>query len=112
MRGLTRSYEWLAIDVGEEILEHRVGIEPTNTGFADQRVSHFATGAHCSAELIYAAERAARTLLWLCGGAQVGLHRFVAGEDLVCLFVRNRSCDDDIVALLPVRRRCDLVLRS
>ena len=27
-------------------LEHRVGIEPTNTGFADQRVSHFATGAH------------------------------------------------------------------
>jgi hypothetical protein len=28
-----------------ESLEHRVGIEPTNTGFADQRVSHFATGA-------------------------------------------------------------------
>jgi hypothetical protein len=26
-------------------LEHRAGIEPANTGFADQRVSHFATGA-------------------------------------------------------------------
>ena len=30
-------------------LEHRAGIEPANTGFADQRVSHFATGARgCS----------------------------------------------------------------
>src|SRR5215469_13272452 len=27
------------------LLEHRAGIEPANTGFADQRVSHFATGA-------------------------------------------------------------------
>jgi hypothetical protein len=27
-------------------MEHRAGIEPANTGFADQRVSHFATGAH------------------------------------------------------------------
>jgi hypothetical protein len=27
-------------------LEHRMGFEPMNTGFADQRVSHFATGAH------------------------------------------------------------------
>jgi hypothetical protein len=27
-------------------LEHRAGIEPANTDFADQRVSHFATGAH------------------------------------------------------------------
>src|SRR5450432_1132679 len=26
-------------------LEHRAGIEPANTGFADQRVNHFATGA-------------------------------------------------------------------
>ncbi len=26
-------------------MEHRAGIEPANTGFADQRVSHFATGA-------------------------------------------------------------------
>ena len=28
-----------------EGLEHRVGIEPTYTGFADLRVSRFATGA-------------------------------------------------------------------
>jgi hypothetical protein len=28
------------------LLEHRMGFEPMNTGFADQRVSHFATGAH------------------------------------------------------------------
>ena len=28
-----------------ECVEHRAGIEPANTGFADQRVSHFATGA-------------------------------------------------------------------
>jgi hypothetical protein len=26
-------------------LEHRAGIEPAYTGFADLRVSHFATGA-------------------------------------------------------------------
>lgn len=28
------------------MLEHRAGIEPANTDFADQRVSHFAIGAH------------------------------------------------------------------
>jgi hypothetical protein len=28
-----------------EQLEHRMGFEPMNTGFADQRVSHFAIGA-------------------------------------------------------------------
>lgn len=27
-------------------MEHRAGIEPANTGFADPRVSHFATGAY------------------------------------------------------------------
>ena len=31
-------------------MEHRAGIEPANTGFADQRVSHFATGAHVRRE--------------------------------------------------------------
>jgi hypothetical protein len=37
-------------------MEHREGIEPSNTGFADQRVSHFAIGAlappHCTAEVL------------------------------------------------------------
>jgi hypothetical protein len=28
------------------LLEHRMGFEPMNTGFADQRVNHFAIGAH------------------------------------------------------------------
>ena len=31
--------------VQREILERRAGIEPANTGFADLRVSRFATGA-------------------------------------------------------------------
>jgi hypothetical protein len=30
-------------------MEHRAGVEPANTGFADQRVSPFATGALLSA---------------------------------------------------------------
>ena len=34
-------------DYPDKILEHRAGIEPAYTGFADLRVSHFATGAHC-----------------------------------------------------------------
>jgi hypothetical protein len=28
-----------------EFVEHRMGFEPMNTGFADQRVNHFAIGA-------------------------------------------------------------------
>jgi hypothetical protein len=40
LRHLTLSNESFA-----RIMEHRAGIEPANTGFADQRVSHFATGA-------------------------------------------------------------------
>ncbi len=32
--------------VSSVFLEHRMGFEPMNTGFADQRVSHFAIGAH------------------------------------------------------------------
>jgi hypothetical protein len=32
--------------VYSEVLEHRAGFEPANTGFADPRVGRFATGAH------------------------------------------------------------------
>ncbi len=32
-------------------MEHRMGFEPMNTGFADQRVSLFATGARESCQL-------------------------------------------------------------
>jgi hypothetical protein len=31
-------------------MEHRMGFEPMNTGFADQRVSHFAIGARAVAQ--------------------------------------------------------------
>jgi hypothetical protein len=37
--------DYLSVD-DLDFMEHREGIEPSNTGFADQRVSHFATGAH------------------------------------------------------------------
>lgn len=53
----------------------------------------------------------AAALLRLCGGTQIRLHRLVAREDFVRIFVGNRAGDDHIIALLPVRRRCDLVLR-
>jgi hypothetical protein len=36
-------------------VEHRAGIEPANTGFADQRVSPFATGARLPPRPISAA---------------------------------------------------------
>ena len=39
-------YSYLGDDsISESGLEHRMGFEPMNTGFADQRVSHFAIGA-------------------------------------------------------------------
>jgi hypothetical protein len=31
--------------MNQDFLEHRMGFEPMSTGFADQRVNHFATGA-------------------------------------------------------------------
>jgi hypothetical protein len=35
-----------------DLLEHRMGFEPMNTGFADQRVSHFAIGAHIATQSV------------------------------------------------------------
>ena len=32
-----------------------MGFEPMNTGFADQRVSHFATGAHVEGRVLVSA---------------------------------------------------------
>ena len=72
-------------------MEHRAGIEPANTGFADQRVSHFATGALIrrassdAAEIILAAVAAHNAdelfhcpeLLRLRGRPQVRLHRLI-----------------------------------
>ena len=60
------------------LLEHRAGIEPANTGFADQRVSHFAIGALCSAALRGGVQLKQITLLRLRRRAKVRLHRLVA----------------------------------
>src|ERR1022692_3980400 len=52
----------------------------------------------------------ALTSLRLCDDAQIGLGRLPAlREALFRLFVGNRAGDDDVVAVLPVRRRCDLM---
>jgi hypothetical protein len=48
-------------------MEHRAGIEPANTGFADQRVSHFATGAHLIASGAALPINAAPEDYLLCG---------------------------------------------
>jgi hypothetical protein len=39
-------FDYVSAFFALDVMEHRAGIEPANTGFADQRVSHFATGAH------------------------------------------------------------------
>jgi hypothetical protein len=59
-----------------------VGIEPTNTGFADQRVSHFAIGALGSAALRGGVQLKQITLLGLRRRAKVRLHRLIARKDL------------------------------
>ena len=46
-----------------QILEHRAGIEPANTGFADQRVSHFATGARNEKSHLAGGSRSSSILL-------------------------------------------------
>src|SRR5690349_2255906 len=42
--------------------------------------------------------------------ADVGLRRLPLAEELLGLVVRDRTRDDDVLALLPVRRRGHLVL--
>ena len=85
-----------------------MGFEPMNTGFADQRVSHFATGAHVAT--LMEVWRLFFLLLRLRYGTQVRLNGFVPRKDLVCVFVGYSSGNDDILALLPVGRRRDLML--
>ena len=78
-------------------VEHREGIEPSNTGFADQRVSHFATGAHLVVMRAVSVERppAQRLLLALRGKillCQVpGFHR-QPGSAAVGAFARIFHC--------------------
>src|ERR1700730_4798380 len=99
-------------------LEHREGIEPSNTGFADQRVSHFATGAHLvTLRAALVASSALRVYLFC-----------LIGEILLCqvpgfycqpcsaavgalarVFHRNRSRHDDRVSPLPVGGNRDAV---
>jgi hypothetical protein len=100
-------------------LEHRMGFEPMNTGFADQRVSHFAIGAHIATkgcgEIPTTGEPVVgidSNLLRLRRRAQIRLHCLVTRKDLVRILVGNRSRNDHIVALLPIRRRCYLMLRG
>ena len=72
---------------GEDFMEHRMGFEPMNTGFADQRVSHFATGAHGPAALRCCGRTFCEKLLRLRRGAEIRLHGLVAGKDLVGFLV-------------------------
>jgi hypothetical protein len=51
-------------------MEHRMGFEPMNTGFADQRVSHFAIGALArrTGSVTGALQKFNTTVVaWLCG---------------------------------------------
>ena len=98
-----------------------MGVEPMNTGFADQRVSHFATGASCchlSCQFDGPNPRRGvdpssipQYLLRLRRCADIWFHRLVAGKELIRFFVRHRARDDDVIARLPVRWSRYLVFR-
>ena len=93
-------------------MEHRAGIEPSNTGFADQRVSPFATGAH-SLALWAILLRDCPQSFATCPGGKI-LLRQIRGFDfqscsaavraLARVFDRSRRGHYDRVADLPVRR--------
>ena len=93
-------------------LEHRAGIEPANTGFADQRVSHFATGAHLISKGSLDRETALRESLLALGGkiflCQIpGFHReprSAAIGALACVFHCSRRRHNDRLSQPPVRR--------
>jgi hypothetical protein len=102
----------IAVQAGGKLLEHREGIEPSNTGFADQRVSHFATGAHLALRAASLFKAALRVYL-LCLAGKFFLcqvPRFyrqacpAAVGALARVFHGNRSRDDDGFTNLPVSR--------
>ena len=51
-------------------------------------------------------------LFRLCSGADIRLDRLVAGKELIRFFIGDSAADDNVVALFPVRRGGDLVLRG
>ena len=74
-----------------------MGFEPMNTGFADQRVSHFATGAlirHTTKSAWRAVDKRSDPShltfvqsLRLCHRAEIRLHCPVPGENLIRILV-------------------------
>jgi hypothetical protein len=93
------------------VVEHREGIEPSNTGFADQRVSHFATGAHWIAAGSLT-ERLPQDLLLALGGKILlrqipGFYRQPRSAPvgaLAGIFHRSRRGHNDRLSQLPIRR--------
>src|ERR1035437_1528941 len=78
------------VDKSFILLEHRMGFEPMNTGFADQRVSLFAIGASC--------RRAPRDLN-ARGGAMVC--SLSTSAELRCEDTASPSCNRGRVWRLP-----------
>ena len=102
-----------------------MGFEPMNTGFADQRVSHFATGASRIRNLpirfltgsVFSSVTKKLNpsihlaLLWLRSRADIGLHRPITGKELIRFFVGYRAGNDDVVPDIPVCGSRHLVFR-
>jgi hypothetical protein len=93
------------------VLEHRAGIEPANTGFADQRVSHFATGAHLVVLRAASLTRAALRVYLFCLGGKILFCQVpgfycqpgsAAVGALARVFHRDRGGHNDRISPLPV----------